>query len=118
MIYTRIVIAVQRWMEVKNMKRKTFVKQLMALGTSRNLANAACRQVLEIRDEVRAAGWRDVSVSWEYNLALIYERTRLPAICGSSLTAGQAAKLYTTWERKRSKPNPVESWRRIHPDDI
>lgn len=24
----------------------------------------------------------------------------------------------TTWERKRSKPNPVESWRRIHPDDI
>lgn len=50
------------------MKRKTFVKQLMALGVSRNDANAACRRLLATRDVNYAKGWRDVKVTWEYNL--------------------------------------------------
>ena len=37
------------------MKRKTFVKQLMALGISRNDANGMCRDALLRRDYARGA---------------------------------------------------------------
>ena len=45
------------------MRRKTFAKQLMALGLSRNGANSVCRDLLAMRDEMRRAG-RRVYVSW------------------------------------------------------
>ena len=39
------------------MKRKTFVKQLMALGLERNKANSFCKQMLAGRDWLRALGF-------------------------------------------------------------
>ena len=38
------------------MKRKIFVKQLMALGLERNKANSFCKQMLARRDRLRALG--------------------------------------------------------------
>lgn len=46
------------------MKRKTFVKQLMALGLERNKANSFCKQMLARRDRLRALGFHS-AVHWE-----------------------------------------------------
>lgn len=46
------------------MKRKTFVKQLMALGLERNKANSFCKQMLAGRDWLRTLGFQ-IDVHWE-----------------------------------------------------
>jgi hypothetical protein len=46
------------------MKRRTFVKQLMALGLERNKANSFCKQMLAGRDWLRARGFKS-TVHWE-----------------------------------------------------
>ena len=50
--------------EEEGMKRKTFVKQLMALGLERNKANSFCKQMLARRDRLRALGFHS-AVHWE-----------------------------------------------------
>mgnify|MGYP006912267893 CR=1 FL=1 len=54
------------------MKRKTFVKQLMALGMSRNKANEMCREYIMVRDARRRAGENGINVAWEYVLGRMY----------------------------------------------
>lgn len=46
------------------MKRKTFVKQIMALGLERNKANSFCKKMLVARDWLRAHGFQS-NVNWE-----------------------------------------------------
>lgn len=46
------------------MKRKTFIKQLMAMGLERNKANSFCKQMLADRDWLRALGFKS-DVRWE-----------------------------------------------------
>lgn len=50
------------------MKRKTFVKQLMALGVKKNDANGLCRAYIRGRDIQRALGNKEARVAWEYVL--------------------------------------------------
>ena len=49
---------------IEGMKRGTFVKQLMALGVSRNDANGLCRIYIEGRDARRAAGNKEIRVAY------------------------------------------------------
>lgn len=54
------------------MKRKTFVKQLIALGFSRNEANGACRHMRWLKrriNETLQGCW--FSASWEETLAYV-----------------------------------------------
>ena len=45
------------------MKRKTFIKQLMAVGLERNKANSFCKEMLAARDWLRALGFQS-DVHW------------------------------------------------------
>lgn len=49
---------------IEEMKRETFVKQLMALGLERNKANSFCKQMLAARGWLRARGFQS-DVNWE-----------------------------------------------------
>lgn len=101
------------------MKRKTFVKQLMALGVKRNDANKLCRIYIEGRDARRAAGGKEVRVAWEYVLAGVlhdYEtcyELELP-IRPTETEMTQ----YRRWREKRTKIDPMHSWLRNHPNNI
>ena len=101
------------------MKRKTFVKQLMALGVSRNYANGLCRIYIEGRDARRAAGNKEIRVAWEYVLAGVlhdYEvchELELP-IRPSEKEMAQ----YRRWRAQRTKTDPMHSWLRNHPNNI
>nr|DAH47784.1 MAG TPA: hypothetical protein [Caudoviricetes sp.] len=100
------------------MKRKTLVKQLMALGASRNAANATCRRVLASRDYSRARGWREVRVTWEYCLKKICEDQAAPQNVAPKTAELLRRSLFFTWIAKRSKANPVYSWAKNHPNNI
>lgn len=101
------------------MKRKTFVKQLMALGVSRNEANGLCRIYIEVRDARRVAGNKEIRVAWEYVLAGVlndYEmchELELPIRPSEKEMAG-----YRRWRAKRAKTDPMHSWLRNHPNNI
>ena len=104
---------------IEEMKRKTFVKQLMALGVKRNDANKLCRIYIEGRDARRAAGGKEVRVAWEYVLAGVlhdYEtcyELELPI----RPTETEMAQ-YRRWRAKRTKIDPMHSWLRNHPNNI
>lgn len=55
------------------MKRKTFVKEMMALGLSRNEANRLCREAIEMAVELRRDGM-PVRFAWEGILAHVCEQ--------------------------------------------
>lgn len=101
------------------MKRKTFVKQLMALGMSRNNANKMCRAYITVRDTRRRAGENGINVAWEYILGRTYQ-------CGTVsvganmlvVPTDETAKRILTWALKRSKKNPVDTWRENHTNNI
>lgn len=102
---------------IEEMKRKTFVKQLMALGVSRNEANSMCRDALSHRDYVNTHGGRAYT-AWEEALA----RTWLA--CSVNIhPAGRQLTLEEQWKfcvlsRKRSKANPAVKWMKEHPDGL
>ena len=100
------------------MKRKTFVKQLMALGVSRNDANAACRRLLATRDVNYAEGWREVKVAWEYNLKKICEGKMVPQNVTQKTAESTLRMLFFEWIAKRSKKHPVYSWDQNHPNNM
>ena len=50
------------------MKRKTFVKQLMAMGVPRNQANGLCREAIKSAVKYRESGL-PVWLAWEFILA-------------------------------------------------
>lgn len=97
------------------MKRKTFVKQLMALGLSRNGANRVCRKALESMAKYRGSGL-PVGLAWEHILAETINQLKvLPKVnAGSPLWARTGNKLFA-WQIKRSKEDPRRSWSRNHP---
>lgn len=53
---------------IEEMKRKTFVKQLMALGLERNKANSFCKKMLAAHGWLRARGFQG-----DVNLENIFE---------------------------------------------
>lgn len=118
MLFAMAFIALLGGMEVQKMKRKTFVKQLMALGVSRNAANAACRRLLATRDVNYAQGWREVKVTWEYCLKKICEDQMVPQNVAPKTAELLRRSLFFTWIDKRSKANPVYSWSTNHPNNM
>ena len=91
------------------MKRKTFVKQLMALGFSRNAVNGACRNMRwltqRINKTLQGCGF---SASWEETLAYVVktiETGKMP--CAEADLKMYMDKVYA-WKAKRSKKMPRE----------
>ena len=98
------------------MKRKTFVKQLMAMGVPRNQANEVCRLLLKTRN----AFWGNrfsIRLTWEYNLVKICKKRSLPTTIAIAAPEN-SDKLLATWLGKRRKENPVAHWKRNHPNNI
>ena len=98
------------------MKRKTFVKQLMALGVTRNQANEMCRRQLCARDRFRLLGVQR-NATWEYNLMEVCKwGAKGVYLCGGS--PERAERLYLDWVGKRTKAIPIDTWERNHPNNI
>ena len=91
------------------MKRKTFVKQLMALGFQRNAANRACkfarRLERRINETLQGCGF---SASWEETLAYVVRTIET----GKMPCEEADLKIYmdktARWKAKRSKKMPQE----------
>lgn len=91
------------------MKRKTFVKQLMALGFSRNAANGAGRNMRWLTERInKTLQGCKFGASWEETLAYVkktIETGKTP--CGEA-----DKKMYmdkaSEWRAKRSKKMPKE----------
>lgn len=101
------------------MKRKTFVKQLMALGMSRNNANKMCRAYITERDTRRHEGENGINVAWEYVLGRMYQCYTVSV--GANMLVvptNETAKRLLIWALKRSKMNPVAAWREKHPNNM
>lgn len=97
------------------MKRKTFVKQLMALGVSRNEANRLCREAIKSAVKYRESGL-PVWLEWEFILANVCDQfTGLFSIEQEITLCGVTCDKYCWWLTKRSKEHPGRSWVRSHP---
>lgn len=97
------------------MKRKTFVKQLMALGVSRNEANRLCLEALESAAKYRESGL-PVMLAWEFILANACDQFVDIYSRGTKITwHGVTCDKYCWWLTKRSKEHPGRSWVRSHP---
>lgn len=98
------------------MKRKTFVKQLMALGLSRNEANRLCREALDSMAKYRGSGL-PVGLAWECILAHTIGQLEdlLSVNAATTWWTGTGDKLFA-WQIKRSKEDPRRSWSRNHPN--
>ena len=59
------------------MKRKTFIKQLMAMGLERNKANSFCKELLAARDWLRAHGFQS-DVHWKNIFEFLASDTQSP----------------------------------------
>ena len=91
------------------MKRKTFVKQLMALGFQRNAANRACRYTrwLERRINETLQG-RGFSDSWEETLAYCVKTIETGKIPCEEADMKTYMNKASEWRTKRSKKMPKE----------
>lgn len=98
------------------MRRKTFVKQLMALGLSRNEANRLCREALDSMAKYRGSGL-PVELAWECILAeTIGQLEDLLSVNAATAWLTVAGDKLFAWEIKRSKEDPRRSWGRNHPN--
>lgn len=91
------------------MKRKTFVKQLMALGFSRNAANRACKYArwMERRINKTLQGcW--FSASWEETLAYVVRTIETGKMPCTKADIKMYMDKTTRWKAKRSKKMPRE----------
>lgn len=91
------------------MKRKTFVKQLMALGFSWNAANGAVRNVRWLTQKINETlQGCDFSASWEETLAYVVrtiETGKMPCIeADIKMYMDKTAR----WKAKRRKKMPRE----------
>lgn len=98
------------------MRRKTFAKQLMALGLSRNEANRLCREALDSMAKYRGSGL-PVGLAWERILAETIGQLEdfLSANAATTWWTRTGDKLFA-WQIKRSKEDPRRSWSRNHPN--
>lgn len=89
------------------MKRKTFVKQLMALGFQRNAANRACKHArwLErrINETLQGCGF---SASWEETLAYVVKTIETGKIQCEEADIKMYMDKVNEWKKKRSKKMP------------
>lgn len=91
------------------MKRKTFVKQLMALGFSRDAANWACRYARWLTQRInKTLQGCDFSASWEETLEYVVRTIET----GKMPCTEENIKMYmdktARWKAKRSKKMPKE----------
>ena len=102
----------------KEMKRKTFVKQLMALGLSRNEANRLCREELDSMAKYRGSGL-PVRLAWECLLAETIGQLEdfLSVNAATTWWTGTGDKLFA-WQMKRSKEDPRRIWSRNNPNNM
>lgn len=91
------------------MKRKTFIKQLMALGFSRNAANGACRYArwLERRINKTLQGCM-FGASWEEALAYVVKTIETGKIPCEEADLKMYMDKTARWKAKRSKKLPKE----------
>lgn len=91
------------------MKRKTFVKQLMALGFSRNAANGAGRHMRwltqRINKTLQGCGF---SASWEETLAYVVKTIETGKIPCEEADLKMYMDKTARWKAKRSKKMPQE----------
>ncbi len=91
------------------MKRKTFVKQLMALGFSRYAANGACRHMRwltqKINKTLQGCGF---SESWEETLAYVVKTIETGKIPCEEADMKMYVDKAARWKEKRSKKMPKE----------
>lgn len=91
------------------MKRKTFVKQIMALGFQRNAVNRACKYArwLERRINETLQG-RGFSESWEETLAYVVKTIETGKIPCEEADLKMYMDKTAMWKEKRSKKMPQE----------
>ena len=97
------------------MKRKTFVKQLMALGVPRNQANGLCREAIKSATKYRESGL-PVMLAWDFILANACDQfvdvfSREKEVTWRGVTCDK----YCWWLTKRSKEYHGSRWARNHP---
>lgn len=89
------------------MKRKTFVKQLMALGFSRNAANRACKYARwltqRINETLQGCGF---GASWEEALAYVVRRIETGKMPCTKADIKMYMDKTARWKAKRSKKMP------------
>lgn len=96
------------------MKRKTFVKQLMALGVSRNEANSMCRDALSRRDRMSGHGKR-FFVAYGNAFAYVFFNYSFGVHLTGRLLTMEERRKFREWRRKRTKDDPIHAWRKKHP---
>lgn len=91
------------------MKRKTFVKQMMALGVPRNEVNSICRDDLLKRDLINMHGGK-TRFSYEnaFKWTCFYYGWGMH-ISGRPLTVMERQK-FRVWREKRTKIDPLIAW--------
>ena len=91
------------------MKRKTLVKQLMALGFSRNAANRACRYTQWLKRRINETLQRCVfGASWEETLAYCVKKIETGKIPCEEADIKMYMDKVSVWKAKRSKKMPKE----------
>lgn len=99
------------------MKRQTFVKQLMALGISRNDAHDMCRDALSRRDRASGHGKR-FFVAYGNAFAYVFFNYSFDVHLTGRLLTMEERRKFREWRRKRTKLDPIIAWRKKHPSRI
>ena len=93
------------------MKRKIFVKQLMALGIDRNLANEACWRTIRLMRAVneKFAGVHHVNFAWATMMQGAEKWFETGEPCVGYTKRLECMDKYITWKKKqRAKMNGTE----------
>lgn len=91
------------------MKRKTFIKQLMALGFSRNAVNKACKYARWLTQRINETlQGCDFRASWEETLAYVVRTIETGKIQCEEADIKMYMDKVNEWKKKRSKKIPKE----------
>lgn len=91
------------------MKRKTFVKQLMALGFSRNAVNGAIRYMRWLTERInKTRQGCEFGASWEETLAYVVKTIGTGKILCEEADMKMYMNKASVWRAKRSKKMPKE----------
>lgn len=94
------------------MKRKTFVKQLIALGFSRNEANGAIRYMRWLTERInKTCQGCEFSANWEETLAYVVKTIETGKIPCEEADIKMYMDKVNKWKKKRSKKIPMEESR-------
>lgn len=91
------------------MKRKTFVKQLMALGFSRNAVNGAIRYMRWLTERInKTLQGCEFRESWEETLAYVVKTIEAGKIPCEEADVKMYMNKASEWREKRRKKMPKE----------